>query len=199
MTIVEHASPRRRNAEATRNAILDAARSVFAREGYDAAGLREISALAGVDAALICRYFGGKEGLFVNVMCSTTDPGEMFCGDPAEFSARIAETLVYGPTDSPKMDCIQIMLRSAASPRAAEVIRRTGDANFYQPIADWLDAPDAAVKARLLGALMMGMGVSRSISPDFDLCPEARAKLFDRLRQMIYLAVTGSLAHATPA
>ena len=50
---------RARNAAATRAAILQAARRRFAREGYDQTGLREVAADAGVDAALISRYFGG--------------------------------------------------------------------------------------------------------------------------------------------
>ena len=48
---------------ATEARILKAARTVFARRGYDAAGLREISELAQANLSLISRYFGGKEGL----------------------------------------------------------------------------------------------------------------------------------------
>jgi AcrR family transcriptional regulator len=56
--------PRKRDAEATRAAILQAAKDHFARSGYDGAFLRDIAADAGADAALINRYFGGKDGLF---------------------------------------------------------------------------------------------------------------------------------------
>ncbi|MEM9028014.1 MAG: helix-turn-helix domain-containing protein [Pseudomonadota bacterium] len=52
---------------ATEARILAAARTVFARRGYDAAGLREIAEVAQANLALISRYFGGKEGLFVAV------------------------------------------------------------------------------------------------------------------------------------
>lgn len=48
---------------ATEARILNAARAVFARRGYDAAGLREIAEAAQANLSLISRYFGGKEGL----------------------------------------------------------------------------------------------------------------------------------------
>src|SRR3546814_12999364 len=59
---------RKRDAAATRAAILAAARERFLRESYDSVGLREIAGDAGVDVALISRYFGGKEGLFREVV-----------------------------------------------------------------------------------------------------------------------------------
>ena len=55
---------RPRNASATRDAMLAAARERFARHSYDDVGLRDVARDAGVDAALISRYFGSKEDLF---------------------------------------------------------------------------------------------------------------------------------------
>ncbi len=48
---------------ATEARILAAARKIFSRRGYDAAGLREIAETAKANVSLISRYFGGKEGL----------------------------------------------------------------------------------------------------------------------------------------
>ena len=49
--ILERALPRRRDASATRAAILEVAKARFARLGYDRAGLRDIAAAAGADPA----------------------------------------------------------------------------------------------------------------------------------------------------
>ena len=63
------ASPRRRrDAAATREAILQAATRRFTTEGYQRAGAREIAADAGVTAALVNRYFGSKVKLFAEVI-----------------------------------------------------------------------------------------------------------------------------------
>ncbi len=54
----------RRNANTTRQAILDSALIAFTRSGYDGVGVREIAQGAGVTAMLVNRYFGSKEQLF---------------------------------------------------------------------------------------------------------------------------------------
>jgi AcrR family transcriptional regulator len=53
--------------DTTRDALLDAATLVFAREGFGAANLREIAQAAGINTALIGYHFGGKEGLYLAV------------------------------------------------------------------------------------------------------------------------------------
>lgn len=53
-----------RRSDATRAAILDAAREHFAAHGYQAATIRGIAAAAGIDPSLVMRYYGNKEGLF---------------------------------------------------------------------------------------------------------------------------------------
>jgi AcrR family transcriptional regulator len=168
VTLVEPMG-RRRNAEATRDSILQAARCRFVREGYDGAGVREIAADAGVDAALVSRYFGGKEDLFGAVMDMAGTPADLFTGTPEAFARRMARMLVHEPQNDHKMACIVIMLRSASSDRAGECIRRVGRERFYGPMAAWLGGRDPEVLARLLGSVMMGFGVARAINPDFQL------------------------------
>jgi AcrR family transcriptional regulator len=53
--------------EATREALLDAAVGVFAREGYHAVSTRSLASAAGVNQALIGYHFGGKMGLYLAV------------------------------------------------------------------------------------------------------------------------------------
>jgi TetR/AcrR family transcriptional regulator len=55
---------RQRDAQRTREALLDAARAEFAAQGLAGARVSEIAARAGVNKQLISYYFGGKEGLY---------------------------------------------------------------------------------------------------------------------------------------
>ena len=55
---------RERDAEVAREAILEAAEEVFAREGFDGARIDTIAAEAGYNKSLLFHYFGGKEGLY---------------------------------------------------------------------------------------------------------------------------------------
>src|SRR5688500_3038952 len=53
-----------RSAAKTRAAILAAARSRFGTNGFDQTTIRAVAQAAGVDPALVIRYFGTKAGLF---------------------------------------------------------------------------------------------------------------------------------------
>jgi AcrR family transcriptional regulator len=56
--------PAPRRSDATKAAILSAAREQFASSGYQGATIRAIASTAAVDPALVMRYFGNKEALF---------------------------------------------------------------------------------------------------------------------------------------
>jgi AcrR family transcriptional regulator len=60
-------TPERRR-ELTREALLDAAASVFARRGYDAGTLEEIAEAAGFTTGAVYSNFGGKQDLFLAVL-----------------------------------------------------------------------------------------------------------------------------------
>jgi TetR/AcrR family transcriptional regulator len=55
---------RQRDAERTRQALIDAALAEFAAKGRQGARVSEIAARAGVNKQLISYYFGGKDGLY---------------------------------------------------------------------------------------------------------------------------------------
>ncbi len=59
---------RRRDAEASRRAILDAAEELFSARGIEGASLAAVGRRAGVSAGLPSYFFGDKEGLYRAVM-----------------------------------------------------------------------------------------------------------------------------------
>lgn len=95
---------RRPGSPDTRAEILTAARGVFVAEGYVGASVRGIAREAGVDPALIHRWFGGKEGLFLAVLQFEFNPDvvwdEIVKVGPAAMAAR-ALTVVTGVWESP--------------------------------------------------------------------------------------------------
>src|ERR1700744_6366323 len=58
------ATLRSQHVEATRRAVLDAARSLFARKGYAQTSVDEIAAAARVTKGAVYHHFAGKEALF---------------------------------------------------------------------------------------------------------------------------------------
>ncbi len=102
---------RKRDAAATRARILAAAMDQFARLGYETASLREIAAEAGVDVALIGRYFGGKEGLFTEALKASIHPNRLRDRDRQGFVAELAASMANGlgatgkPTSTVSSSC----------------------------------------------------------------------------------------------
>jgi AcrR family transcriptional regulator len=65
--------PRKRDKEASKQALLRAGLDVFSRYGYDAATTKMVAAEAGLNEQLITRYFGGKLGLLLAVLTAFAD------------------------------------------------------------------------------------------------------------------------------
>lgn len=61
---------KKRNAQATKEAILTAAKDEFVQKGFHGARIDEISAASGVNKRMIYHYFGSKEGLYDAVLLS---------------------------------------------------------------------------------------------------------------------------------
>ena len=152
---------RRRNAAATRAAIFEAATRRFAYQGYEHAGVREIAADAGVDAAMVNRYFGSKEGLFTEVVERAFDIRYLVDGDRATLAERLARRMVYGREDTADESPVPLLLilHSATEPNAAELIRTSLDRNLLRPLAECLDGPDAEVRAAIAIAQIMGFAI----------------------------------------
>ena len=155
---------RRRDAEATRGAILEAAKRQFAALGYDRAGLREIAGEAGVDVALIKRYFGGKEPLFIEALKASFAPGRLSGWDRATFAQDIAERMAESAhAGEEATQRFQFLLRTATSPTTAPLLSVAIQERFLAPIRAWIGGEDAEVRARVVAALFIGLLVERLV------------------------------------
>src|SRR5579871_5324142 len=157
-------APRKRDAQATRAAILDAAMTQFARLGYDRAALRDIAAEAGADVALIKRYFGGKEALFTDALRASIHPDPLKHWTRASFAGEVAEMMAgMPPPNEERMQSFQFLLRAATSPTTAPLLNVAVLERFLEPIRDWLGGADAQARARVLAAAFIGFLVERLI------------------------------------
>jgi AcrR family transcriptional regulator len=159
-----HANPRKRDAQATRAAILEAAKAQFALLGYDCAVLRDIAREAGVDVALVKRYFGGKEALFVEALRTSFEADGARGWDRATFPHEIATMLADSPRlDEARTHRFQFLLRAATSPTTAPLLNVIVQDRFLAPIREWLGGDDADARARVLAATYIGFLVERLI------------------------------------
>lgn len=155
---------RKRNAEATRAAILEAAKRQFAASGYDRAGLREIAGEAGVDVALIKRYFGGKEPLFVEALKAAFAPERLRGWDRRSFARDVAERMAESAhAGEEPTERFQFLLRAATSPTTAPLLSVAIQERFLGPIRTWIGGDDAGARARVMAGLFIGLLVERLV------------------------------------
>jgi AcrR family transcriptional regulator len=118
---------RRAGDSGTRNAILDAARDLFAERGYEGASMRAIASRAGVDTGLIRHFFKDKETLFANTMADRTVIPERlaatFAGPPETLGVRLTDVYLRLWEEPDTRPILLGLLRSAmTSDHGAELL-----------------------------------------------------------------------------
>ncbi len=166
----------------TREAILEAARSIFAERGFDASTIRAIAASAGVDPALVHHYFGSKDQLFLAAMQAPIDPRELLptvlTGDPEGIGERLVR-MFLAVWDSPAGTAGVALLRSAFSNEwTARLLREFVVTQVLRRVLDRLDVDPAELPLRgsLVASQLIGLAMMRYVvrlEPVATAAPEA--------------------------
>ncbi|MEV8635053.1 TetR family transcriptional regulator [Streptosporangium sp. NPDC051023] len=171
---------RRRSATVTRQAISEAARELFADSGFDAVGIRAIAARAGVDAALIIRYFGSKEQLFLEVMAVDLPVAAVMDGPLENLGLALVEhVLGLSSSASGTLAVTSLAALFQASERAPvqQTLRETIEKAFAVPLVGRLRGGDAELRAHLIAAQIGGLLTSLHVVQDPVLSGATRASL----------------------
>jgi AcrR family transcriptional regulator len=158
---------RRPGASTTRQEILAAARTVFAAGGYEAATIRAIAAAAGVDPALVIRFYGSKECLFREAVGWPFDPAEavarIVTGDPAGLGERLAR-FVVGAWEGEDGTAIVALIRAAgAHEEAARALGEFLTHGIVTPAAQALGSSDDVQRLALVSAQLLGVAFTRYV------------------------------------
>ncbi|HEY2886884.1 MAG TPA: TetR family transcriptional regulator [Rhizomicrobium sp.] len=176
---------RKRDADATRAAILEAAKVHFARSGYEGGYLRDIAADAGVDAALINRYFGGKDGLFAAALKDSIRPDAISQWERKTFGRDIAKMMAnHAHHDNDRMHAFQFLLRAATSPATAPLLNVAVQDRFMAPIRSWIGGEQAEARARIVASIFIGLLVERLIR-DEPLADSERDSFIERTGELL--------------
>ena len=151
-----------RDAARTAQTILRAAQELFAARGYTTTGVREVAALAGVNSALVRRYFGSKEGL-LRAAVEEFLIIDVFCqGERVDFGVRSVSLLLNAET---LPNPVAMMILATADPAARALCADLLHKKIIEPLAEWLGGPDAPARAGQLNLLWVGFMVARQILP----------------------------------
>lgn len=114
-----------RDAQATRERLVHAARQAFAERGFERTTVRKIAADAGVNPALINRYFGGKEQLFAEAVSIDIDFPDLSGVGRADLGRRLVEHFFQRWEGDPQDDHLRGLVRAAVTNDEAAARIRT--------------------------------------------------------------------------
>ncbi|EWC63906.1 Transcriptional regulator, TetR family [Actinokineospora spheciospongiae] len=156
---------RRRDAAATRQALLAAAAELFTARGFDRTSVRDIAALAEVNQALVFRYFGSKEELLGAVL---TAPGREIVATtpPEELLTRLVGEIFAGEPGGPGANLLLMALSGPQDGGAAEALDREVAAPLRAALRSLTDDPSADLRAELVCAWLLGIALVRQIRLD---------------------------------
>ena|SRR5689334_1496968 len=170
-----------RKSDATKATILAAAREQFAASGYQGATIRTIAAAAGIDPAMVMRYFGNKEQLF-----AAAAEVDLRIPDFSDVPRRATgQALVEHFLDRWEGDETLIaMLRTAATNEAvAQRLQSIFATQMAPVIAKLSDEPRPATLARagLVATQMLGLAYCRYVLKLPPVVALKRAELVRRI------------------
>ncbi|MFI6522025.1 TetR family transcriptional regulator [Spirillospora sp. NPDC050679] len=154
----------RRDREATRRRLLEAARDLFGEHGYDGVSVRMIAAAADANLALVHRYFGSKAALFAEVLADES-PLLRVIEEPSAvpLPRRLAEHFVRQAQQREVKPLSRMIDRSYGNAEVREILRAHMERVLIDPLAAQLDGPDARARATLAATLIMGGGPIRRL------------------------------------
>lgn len=157
-------APPLKKSDRTRAAILEAARTLFAERGYESTTVREIASAAGADPALVIRYFGNKEELFVRATefeLRLPDLSAMKAGNEGEMLVRhFFEIWEKGPSAT----SMAILMRSAVTNEAAaDKMRELFKQQVLPAVARQGPQATAPMRAGLIATQLLGLALCRYV------------------------------------
>jgi AcrR family transcriptional regulator len=136
----------------TRARILAAAQRAFSNWGYAQTSVRKIASMVGLSSTILHRYFGNKADLFEAALIEAM--GEpTFPESRDQLGATLAQHLSQPDLDiSPHT----MTLLATGDEEAQEIAARVLHEHEVVPLANWLGAPDAEIRAQQIFSLCAG-------------------------------------------
>jgi AcrR family transcriptional regulator len=152
---------RRRRTEAC---ILQAARRLFAEEGFERATIRAVAGRTGVDPALVMQYFGSKEGLFAAAMKGAHGGGTARTAPREEIpSAVLRDALAKFEETDDREAAVALLRNFLTHPEANRIMRDEVLCSLISDLARTIGGEDAELKAALLMSCVAGMSLARYV------------------------------------
>jgi AcrR family transcriptional regulator len=163
---------RRPGPGSTRQAVLDAARARFARDGFASTTIRRVATDAGVDASQVMQFFRTKDDLFAAVMAVPASAlarfDTAFEGPDEHLGERVVRAYLGAWEGSPdESEPLMAMLRGAVTNESAcAQLREFIQSRLVHGTGAGTDSDsdgDAMLRAGLAAAMLVGIVTGRRI------------------------------------
>ncbi|WP_163510673.1 TetR family transcriptional regulator [Fodinicola acaciae] len=154
-----------RRSDRTRAAILTAARAEFAKSGFQSATVRTIAADAGVDPALVIRYFGSKEQLFQAALDIRLELPDLTAVPADRLGEQVIRHFAGKWEDETFREASIFLFRTAMTNEiAAERMRAVFREQVIPHVASLLaDPAEAEQRAAAVMTQLLGLGACRYV------------------------------------
>jgi len=151
----------RRSSEETKAVILAAARERFGTAGFQAATIRAIAADAGIDPAMVMRYYGNKDKLFAAAVEFDLRFPSLDSVDRAEVGSSLVRHFLERWEGD---EALVILLRSATTnDEAAQRMREIFGDQLEPLVATLVPPAEVGLRAGLVATQVLGMTLCRFV------------------------------------
>jgi AcrR family transcriptional regulator len=190
-----------RDAQASRQALFTAAQFLFGQKGFERTTLREIGERAGVDAALVARYFGSKGDLYVAVVAAerlgSREPAAL-AGDEPPYSGleHMVEEVLRRSDEHGPGPILQALVRFDTTDEIREAAEARLVRRLVEPLSAAIDDDKRArLRAEVSVAALLGVSLGRSLGWFDEIATVERAEVVALLVE----ALAGVLGHGADA
>ncbi|BCW44339.1 TetR family transcriptional regulator [Arthrobacter sp. StoSoilB5] len=195
---------RRSGNDHSREAILLAARKLFAEQGFDGTSLRQVAREASVDPAMVHHFFKGKDELFASSVELPADPEDVLAGvetlDPgarAEALIRAVVRLWEGPAQPGLVAFVRGTIGSKAK---TALLRETVSRTILSRVMVGVQGPAEEVRLRgnLVATQVVGLMLLRYVIRLEPLASADQEEVVRIVAPTIQRYLTGNLDTANP-
>ncbi|MGB3245829.1 MAG: helix-turn-helix domain-containing protein [Sulfitobacter sp.] len=175
-----------KKADATRERLLTHARRLMWARGYGAVSLREVAQAAGVDVALVSRYFGSKKGLFEATLQDAFAEETLHDMTPDDLVFAVVQIFVSAPRGGADPSSMRMIVMNADDEEVGDLVRAAQAEQLQTPLTQMLGSP---ARAALFMAACLGLSVAEKSLHLDGIAPVGSDTYEAQVRQMLEAAL----------
>jgi AcrR family transcriptional regulator len=169
----------------TKEKLLISARKLFWARGYSNVSVRDLTKDAGVDVALVSRYYDGKLGLFKASIDGAFDWPELFAASNGQFKDIVVAKLADSLEQTEENSAVKMLILNSMDPEVGDYVREAAKNYLIVPMQTMLGGTKAREQVALFLAVMIGASMMRN---NLQVDGIANTSRLNYERQLRYLA-----------